>query len=218
MPSLEEAWAWVAGPLENLKNDVVARPGVPWSERGENFKRELSAATSHSVADDLYRWLNELSESDRSNLIGTDDLAAHAYQVVRRAVPPAEPAPTQVVQQQAAVAQYDESAWNRFLTEDGARWDGTVESWAAFRQWFEYYANAGGFQSPATGLLNYLEPMSAPDRVAAFAQYGVTIRPPASTVDPRVQQVMDELLAEKPEYAEIPEARRIELVNALLQR
>jgi hypothetical protein len=54
-----------------------------------------------------------------------------------------------------------------------------------------------------------------------FAEYGVTIQAPESaigTLDPRARQVMDRLLAAKPHYADIPEARRIEMVNEFLAR
>jgi hypothetical protein len=54
-----------------------------------------------------------------------------------------------------------------------------------------------------------------------FSEYGVTIAVPehltAAALDPASQRLMANLLAENPEFAEIPEARRVELLLTLDQ-
>ena len=213
MPAADEVWVLVAGPLESLRSEAVEHPGLPWPDRRENLHRELSSVVAGPVVNQLMYWLDELPEGDRADLLVGDDLASHAYQVVCEAVPdgPAE----------VADAGYDEQAWFAYLAENGPRWDGTDESWPGFREWFVHYAAEAGLHVPATLFLDHLEPMAAADRVTMFAEYGVTIQvpePAVAALDPLAQKVMDELLARKPQYADIPEARRVELVTALLAR
>ncbi|GAB3450567.1 hypothetical protein [Actinophytocola sediminis] len=68
---------------------------------------------------------------------------------------------------------YDEAAWHRFLPEHAARWDGTDASWDQFHAWFAYEAEQQGLAAPANGFLTYV--VGTADKVAAFAEYGVTI-------------------------------------------
>jgi hypothetical protein len=70
-------------------------------------------------------------------------------------------------------AGYDESAWHAFLTENGVRWDGTDASWDQFTAWFLYEAEQQGLRAPAAGFVGYVAGQS--DKVAAFAEYGVTV-------------------------------------------
>lgn len=223
MLAADEAWALVSGPLENLRADALERPDLPWPERRENLRTELSTATADPMVDHLVTWLDELPDSDRASLLAGDDLPTQAYQVLTDAA--AQETAQEAGEQPAAA--YDENAWFAYLAEHGARWDGTEESWQAFRDWFLYYAAEAGFGSPATLLLDYLQPMAAADRVTLLGQYGVAIEPPQPAMttaaaevaaDPRVRAVMAELLAEQPQYADIPEARRLELVAELLKR
>lgn len=222
---MEETWALLAEPLENLRVDAVERPALSWAERRETLLRELSEVHAGPVAEQLVGWLDELPDADRTTLLSSDDLLPYAYQVVSGAL--AEPSAAeqqdeqyveQPVEQQDE--HYDEQAWFGYLAENGGRWDGTDESWAGFRDWFQYYATEAGVGTPATLLLDHLGRMPPAERVAAFAEYGVTIEPPepVAAPDPRVQLVMDRLLARNPEYAEIPEAHRIEMVTAILER
>lgn len=74
---------------------------------------------------------------------------------------------------------YDESAWNAFLSEHGVRWDGTDASWEQFKAWFLYEAEQRAVKAPGTGFITYAEGQS--DKVAVFAQYGVTINRPAGS-------------------------------------
>lgn len=214
MPTVDEAWALVAGPLENLRSDAIDRPDLPWPERRESFHKELAALTTDPFMDELVDWLDDMSDSDRQALLIGDQLPIQVYQLL----------PTIVVDTGAAAtntaATEDETAWFAYLAENGVRWDGAEQSWDAFGDWFVYDATQAGFQAQASMLLDYLGNMATADRITMFAQYGVTIRQPqrATPMDRRVQEIMDNLLARTPAYADIPEARRIELVTAMIER
>jgi hypothetical protein len=214
MTAADDVWAAVSTPFENLRTDAEQRPEVSWPDRRATLYVELSAVAESTVADRLLAWLDDLPEDERATLLVSDELAARAYEVVVQTVP--EP-----VQEEQA-QEYDADAWFAFLTENGARWDGTDESWQEFRDWFLYYATEGGFGDPAGLLLDYLDPRSPAERVALLAEYGVVIAAPeqatVAALDPEAQRIMAELLAERPEYAEIPEARRVELLAAVMAR
>jgi hypothetical protein len=72
-----------------------------------------------------------------------------------------------------ATQEDDTAAWQAFLPEHGARWDGQEASWDQFRTWFLYEAGQQGAEQSATAFITYAE--SQPDKVAVFAEYGVTI-------------------------------------------
>lgn len=134
----------------------------------------------------------------------------------------------------AAGQSYDEHAWQDYLARSGTQWDGTQESWEPFAQWFLYYAGESGVQAPATALIDYLTPLSAAERITELARYGVTIAPaaqepaasPASdapvqqetpvVTDEQVASIMDDLVAADPAFADIPEERRMEIMNEVL--
>jgi hypothetical protein len=78
--------------------------------------------------------------------------------------------------QQGDPAPYDESEWQAFLAENGPMWAGTEETWPGWREWFAYTAAERGLGEPATGFLTWLD--AQPDKVAAFATYGVVIAAP----------------------------------------
>jgi hypothetical protein len=80
--------------------------------------------------------------------------------------------------QEASTEAYDESGWQTFLMEQGARWDGTEPSWDQFKVWFLYQAEQQGMTVPATGFVTYAETQH--DKVAVFAQYQVPINPAAA--------------------------------------
>lgn len=199
-----ETWAVIVIPLENLRSDAIQRPDLPWPERREHLRLELSSVTANSVFEPLMDWLDGLSDADRAELLASEGLLTQAYQLMT----PIQPGST-----------YDANAWFAFLAEHGPQWDGTEESWDGFREWFGFYAAEAGFREPCDLLMDYLASKAAAERIALFAEYGVTIQTPATgTLDPRAQRVMAALLARKPEYVDIPEARRIELVTAYLER
>jgi hypothetical protein len=114
---------------------------------------------------------------------------------------------------------YDEAVWQDYLTTNGTQWDGTEENWPAFVEWFDFYAAERGVGEPATALTQHLGGLAVADRIATFAQYGVHIAAPevsevAEEVD--VAAVAEAVVAENPAFADIPEARRRELVDEAL--
>lgn len=76
---------------------------------------------------------------------------------------------------------YDEDAWHAFVVEYGASWNGEDDTWEAFKTWFLYHAEERGLRVPAAGFVEYADGES--DRVAFFAQYGVTITVEADSAD-----------------------------------
>lgn len=210
MTAADEMWAHIAAPVDNLRADALERPDVPWSERRDGLHAELVTVIPEHVTDQLLAWLDDLPDEERAGLLASDDLAGYAYQVV-----------TQVVGDEPAAAdhqEYDENAWFAYLAEHGTHWDGSAETWDAFREWFDYYAAEAGFGKPAGLLLEYLQTMTPEDRIVMLGQYGVPIRRAATPeLDPRAWQIMNDLLARNPEFADIPEARRIELVTDIIQ-
>lgn len=105
--------------------------------------------------------------------------------------------------------EYDESAWNTFLREHGTRWDGTDTSWDQFKTWFLYMAEQHGLTTPAMGFVTYAEGQS--DKVAVFAEYGVTINRAAGTDG---QQVLD--LQSFPEVKPGDSGEWVEYLDAML--
>jgi hypothetical protein len=81
----------------------------------------------------------------------------------------------------AASGGYDEPAWNAFLAENGARWNGEEASWEQFRTWFLYEADQRGLAEPAGGFIAYVESQS--DKAAVFAQYGVQLTTATAQAD-----------------------------------
>jgi L-amino acid N-acyltransferase YncA len=130
--------------------------------------------------------------------------------------------------------EYDENVWHDYLATNAVRWDGTEESWAQFVEWFDYHADDRGVSAPATALTAHLADMVASDRVETLARYGVVIgaegaatedaaTEDAATEDAAaeddqfdIDSVVDEVLADNPEFAEIPARRREELVAEVL--
>jgi hypothetical protein len=74
---------------------------------------------------------------------------------------------------EAADEEYDPDAWNAFLVEYAANWNGEDDTWDQFKEWFLHYAGEQGFRSPASDFMDYVGGES--DKIAVFAQYGVTI-------------------------------------------
>jgi hypothetical protein len=168
MTSAEEAWVWVQPALQ----EVRANTGAAWEQRRARFLELLGLADpdQHPAAAALFRQLDDMPESDRTSLLDSDGLDTWVHDTLRENLPDTETA----ADGQTADA-YDESAWAAYLATNGPSWDGTEESWAAFREWFAYHAEEQGLSSPATALLDHLDAQSAPDRIATLATYGVAI-------------------------------------------
>lgn len=72
---------------------------------------------------------------------------------------------------------YDEKVWFAFLAEKGLAWNGDEANWAAFVEWFGYEATQAGLGTPAHEFVEYVT--GKPDRIAAFAEFGLTVGAPA---------------------------------------
>jgi hypothetical protein len=125
-----------------------------FAEAGEQFTRFLGDNGGTEV-------VRKLTDEGPDNLVTEYEriIAAGA------AAPAAE--------ETAADDSYDEAAWGAFVVEYGASWNGDPESWDGFKEWFLYHAEDQGLRSPAAGFLSYAEGES--DRIAFFAQYGITV-------------------------------------------
>jgi hypothetical protein len=202
---------------------------------------DLPDPSQHPVTEPLFRRLDEMPEQDRTRALGSNEIDTIVDEYVREhadapAAEDPDPEGPEGPEGAAAMAPaYDEQAWQAYLAENGPQWDGTEATWGQFEQWFAYYAAERGLSVPAAGLLGYLTAQSAPDRITTLAQYGVTItvagepaahqraaepvtageKPaaPAETglTDADISAVMDELLAENPDFASIPADRRREI-------
>jgi hypothetical protein len=162
----EDVWAWLSPALDGLKSVTEAS----WEQRRATFLEQLGLtdAAEHPVVADLLHQLDESPDEERNATLSSDQLDTLAYGIIQAHT--AEPD-----DQGAPASGYDEQAWQAFLVANGASWDGTAESWPAFRQWFEYHAAEQGLTEPSTALLDYLESQPASERVSTFALYGVTI-------------------------------------------
>jgi hypothetical protein len=262
MPTLDDEWARIYPALEELKLTYIANPGEPWTERRQLFlgKLDIVDPALDPVAELLVDWLDELTDDDRNSLLSNealnkesyerlkkytdqrDQLAAAAAPAYEEAIPEAPGDPT--YEETSATLDntaYDANAWDVYLATNGTAWDGAAASWSQFREWFLYYATEQGLAFPATGFLLAFDGKTPGERIAGFADYGITIRPsgpsgaataatdppvvsadePAlsadeDTADEDTNALMEELLAENPEFAEISEQRRLELIAEVL--
>lgn len=231
MPSVDEIWEWIYQPVQELKRDCSATPDTPWETRRETFLSELglSAADQDPAIEELLRKLDEMPDADRKSVIGSDQLDNLAYEVAARhgvavGSQAQDGAHEQGQQGGGAEQSYDEDKWQAFLEQYGPHWDGTAGSWDQFKEWFLYYAREGGFEAPASSLLDYLTTQDVAGRIATLATYGVVIAPAAQAhqgddapvTESNLDGIMAEL-AEDPEWGDIPEERRRELIAEALR-
>jgi hypothetical protein len=217
MSTLDETWAWLYTPLQELKSDTAENPDKPWAERRAFLLERLGLTDSadHPLTDELFRWLDELPDDERGTMLAGEQLDTTAHELAQRHSE--EPAATA-----AAETTFDEAAWYAFLASHASQWDGTAESWDQFTEWLRYYADENGFGAPTGSLIDSLDVQAVADRVGVLAQYGVAI--PASaeqhaevpTSDEFADTHMADLLAEDPQFADIPEERRLELIAQVL--
>jgi hypothetical protein len=119
---------------------------------------------------------------------------------------------------------YDEHAWQEYITQNGRQWDGTAATWDQFSEWFAYYAGERGFAAPAAALLRYLASQPATERTATLWPAGEPgSAEPGSVAEPEspgkpeaspedIEAIMRELLEENPEFADLAEEIRREIV------
>jgi hypothetical protein len=220
--TVDEVWAWIYQPLQDLKQDRIAEPDKPWETSRALFLSQLGLADSaeHPVAHLLIHRLEELPEAQRADILSADELETLAYEVVQQCT--AETT-DQAHATDPRVAAYDEKAWQEYLTKNLPAWDGSAQSWAAFKEWFVYYAADQGLSSPANALVDHVDGMSNDDRVATLAQYGLAVKPAGEAsqsgppLDESATTLMAEILNGNPEFAAIPEERRRQLMAEVLQ-
>lgn len=218
MATVDELWAWISPPLQDLAAERAGDRDKPWEELRAGF---LAATGQHPFADDLIRQLDDLSPDDRSALLDNKDrLDDFVFQIVQQS---ADPGPDPGSETEAPAGGYDEAAWQQYLAQNGTQWNGTDAGWPQFMEWFRYYADQNGLSEPASGLLNLLNGQSAPERIATFAQYGVTIAAPQQQAAEPAAQAGGSLimptaadihvsLSEEPEYVVLPQEKQAEVV------
>jgi hypothetical protein len=247
----QEIWAWLQEPLRQMK--AVAAT-TPWEQVREELLRDLGLTDPalHPVTEELFERLGELDETRRTELLVSDAFDLVVDEIVQRVAaeqaqyaeaPHGEAAQSAEVAAEPGqeTAAYDEAAWNEYVATNLGQWSGEESAWPAFHGWFRYYAEQRGLAQPATRLLEYFDAMDTAGRVAAFAQYGVTIVPPepAATaaptaaepgaepdeaapgagpaLDATTEAVVAEIVAANPEFAALSEERRRELAAEVLR-
>lgn len=241
MPTVDDVLGWIRPPLEEMKQEYAADPGKPWEERREFFLRQLGLhdASQDPVVRELLEHLDQTPEDERNKLLGSDELDSMVYELARQHSAVQETVHAEGGHETAhqEPAAYDEQAWQAFLTQNGPQWDGTEASWDQFRQWFEYYAAEQNLGVPAAALLDYLAAHPAAERIAAFAQYGVTIQTPppqeATSGDRAAEQggqesavataeeeaseaITGDALKANPEYLDMTEDQRMSRMSEVL--
>lgn len=217
MSASDEIWAWIYPPLQELKAEHANSPGQSWEELRAFFLEHagLRDSSENPLVEDLIRQLDELQDDERERLLSSDEIDRLGYDL-------AQQHGTEASEDTVDDSAYDEGEWQAYLIQNGDQWDGAEDSWQQFREWFLYYARERGVLYPATGLLTYLDGQQADDRVATLAQYGVVISPyeqspDSAPVGDLAADIIQEVLAEHPEFAAIPEERRRELLAELLE-
>jgi hypothetical protein len=228
----DEVWAWMSEPIQRLKQ----LPDASWPEQREEFLSALGLPEpeAHPAVAVLVRQLDDLADDDRRQLIAGDQLDALAWDVVSRESASAGPGDEAAVAATgeappAADAGYDEAGWAGFLADSLPHWDGTDDSWPAFREWFVAAAEYAGVAAPAGGLVAYLDAQTVPERIATFGQYGQMIQPlagaddgqapdpgAAPTLSASAESALVEVQAEHPEFAELSEERMRELAAEVM--
>lgn len=115
--------------------------------------------------------------------VGPDDLVGRYNHVLREAYaaagndPDGGPDPTGEQQSgpEDPVAE-DPDAWNAYLAANGPAWDGTEDTWTQFTDWFLYHGAEAGVGQSAQAFIDYVA--AEPDKLAAFAAYGVHLAGP----------------------------------------
>lgn len=208
MATVDELWDWIRPALQELRD---AESGwVDWQRRLLGLLG-LSRADEHPLTEELLKHLDELTEDDRARALEPDRLEELAYSMLQRH---AEDAPQD---EQDADDDYDEAAWHAFLAANGPAWDGSAESWSAFREWLSYQAKTAGVGKPTTELLDHLEDLDPDERITELAEYGVIISAaaePAGSAAPdsgmdvlyeRIRALPGIELLSEPEIAQIVE-------------
>jgi hypothetical protein len=215
---VDELWAWVYQPLQDLKQGCQHEPESPWSERVDVFLGQLGLhdPADHPVVQALLLQLGELSDdAERVEFVMTEQVDALIYQLAQELSGPEHG--------NTADASHDEAGWSAFLAQNGTLWNGGAESWEQFKEWFLYHATEHGLGAPAGAFVNYVDSVPNDERISVFGQYGIAVpraTPDGGDVipDEATMAAMAELVEEMPEFAEIPEERRRELLAEVLAK
>jgi hypothetical protein len=236
MSALDELWEWIRSPLEELEKNFTEEPDKSWETRRGEFLKQLGVQEpgQHPVTEQMFKQLDEMSDDERKSQVSSKQFETTAYRFAQRHAASQEAGQGTTRAAAASGPGYDEQAWQNYLSTNATQWNGTEETWNQFTQWFLYYAEEHGVTTPATALIDYLNPLPANQRITELARYGVTITPPqtpaapqtgqpgqqeaSAEADQNVANIMDDLLATNPEFAAIPEERRIEIMNEALSR
>jgi hypothetical protein len=215
----EDYWQWM---LERLAQDTS---GSDWDERWSQFTAQ--PGVTEYVEDPgvlaLKEYLDQRSESDRDALLDSTDAVSLLSQLTAEGIVEPAAAETDATSVAPSEEGYDEGAWQTFAQSYLAQWDGSDETWDQFREWFLYYAAEQSLGLPAQQLLDSASQQTVPERIATFAQYGAHIQPAAVPEGAEQQDADDmdsllaEILAEHPEFEEIPPERRSEIVAEVTQ-
>ena len=245
MSTRDELWGWIEVPLEESHARRQESPDSSWEQVRAFFLERLNITdpTAYPIIDALLRDIDGRAASEREEVLtDLDKLKALGWSFADRYAEPeaadtTEPevrtyTPEAQTYAQPEVETYDQNAWWAFLAECGPGWDGTDEHWAIFEPWLLAEARARGFGTPTEALLAPLRGQGASAVIAVFADYGVVIQPLAAPVeDVRAAEAeseplptpeefaeanMADLLAEDPEFADIPEERRLALIAEVL--
>lgn len=240
MSTLDELWEWIRVPLEELGKNFIEEPDKSWETRRDEFLRQLGVQEpgQHPLTEQMFSQLDEMTDEERRNQLTSKEFETAAYALAQQNAVSEEaghgvgqsPEPGYDQAAETGAPGYDEQTWRNYLT-NASQWNGTEETWNQFTQWFLYYANEKGVHAPATALIDYLDPLPAGQRITELSRYGVTITPPQVPATPQsggedvsadagqhIAGIMDKLVATNPEFAAIPEQRRIEIMNAALSK
>lgn len=222
MSTKTELVTWIEAALRELHTYRADHLNATWAELQSYFLQQLgiSDAAQYPVIAALVRDLEQRPEDERAELLGDlDRLNELGAQFASQHADP-EPAQAATAEQQPA---FDQNAWLAFLAECGPHWNGTDEHWAQFEPWLLGEANSRGFGPQTEALFAQVRGHGAAAVIELFRQYGVTIQAPAqqqqrtqASPEELAEAAAHELLAENPEFANIPADRRRELVAEVL--
>ena len=154
MSTTNTDWTAITEAVQTMK----AGTALPWEDRRSQFVAdlpELDAAADYAVAEVL-PWLDGMTDEQRAETFRGEEVDTALVNLATEYAP-------------------DPEAWYAYVREAGASWNGLAESWDAFSEWFRYYAYEPGFGTYAEDLMADLGGRTNPERLAALAEFGVTL-------------------------------------------